>query len=164
MATVHLVCGFLGSGKTTFAKSLAVKESALRLSVDELYLRLFANGPTYELDQQSLDRLLQVLNDLWPQIVQTGVSVVLDFGFWNRSLRDEVRDRARSAGARVQLYWLQCADDVAIARCLQRNGQPDSFMISAQGFHELKRLFQPPAFDESCEIVNSGANVVAGSR
>ena len=52
MATVHLVCGFLGVGKTTFAVALASQLGAVRFSVDELYLKLFADGPTYELDQR----------------------------------------------------------------------------------------------------------------
>ena len=157
MATVHLVCGFLGSGKTTFAKTLAKREAAVRFSVDEWYLRLFANGPTYELDHGSMTRLLAVLNDLWPQIAQAGTPVVLDFGFWNRSLRDDVRNRARLVGAAVRLHWLHCPDALAIARCLERNGQPDSFLISEQGFHELKRQFEPPAHDESHEVVQSAS-------
>jgi predicted kinase len=154
MATVHLVCGFLGSGKTTFAKALASRQSALRFSCDELYLRLFTDGPTYELDSKSLERLLHVLNDLWPQIAGAGVSVVLDFGFWSRSLRDEVRERARAVGAKVQLYWLHCPDDVAMARCLERNGQADSFLISAEGFAELKHRFEAPGADEPCEVIS----------
>jgi predicted kinase len=85
-ATVHLVCGFLGSGKTTFAKALSAQRAAIRFSVDEWYLRLFAEGPTYELDRASMSRLLDVLNDLWPQLAQAGNNVVLDFGFWSRSL------------------------------------------------------------------------------
>jgi predicted kinase len=153
MATVHLVCGFLGSGKTTFAKALTTREAAIRFSVDEWYLRLFAEGPTYELDREAMARLLAVLNELWPQIAQAGTNVVLDFGFWSRSLRDDVRERARLVGAAVRLHWLRCPDDLAIARCLDRNGQPDTFLISEQGFHELKRYFEPPAQDESHEVV-----------
>jgi predicted kinase len=153
MASVHLICGFLGSGKTTFAKALA-KAGAVRFSVDELYLRLFADGPTYELDARAMERLLNTLHDLWPQVAQAGSDVVLDFGFWNRSLRDEVRARCRAVGATAQLYWLRCPDEVAIARCLERNGQPDSFLISEQGFNELKCRFDAPAADEPCEVIN----------
>ena len=35
MATVHLVCGFLGVGKTTFSKALATG-STIRFSIDAL--------------------------------------------------------------------------------------------------------------------------------
>jgi predicted kinase len=152
---VHLVSGFLGSGKTTFSKALAAREGAIRFSVDELYLQLFSDGPTAELDQRALDRLLSVLNDLWPQVVAAGTSVVLDLGFWRRSLRDEVRQRAKEKGAVCQLYWLRCSDEVALARCLSRNGDPGSFLISAEGFAELKPRFQLPGADEAYEVVDT---------
>src|SRR5262245_33302669 len=122
MATVHLVCGFLGAGKTTFARRLAHEQHAVRFSIDEIYLQLLADGPTYTLDQQALDRLLAALHLLWPEIVRAGADVVLDFGFWRRALRDEVRALARSVGAETRLHVLRCPDDVALARCLRRNG------------------------------------------
>lgn len=154
---MHLVCGFLGVGKTTFATALAARTSAVRLSVDELYLRLFADGPTYELDQAALDRLLAVLNDLWPQIVAAGTDVVLDFGFWRRALRDDVRARAAAEGANVTLHWLQCPDTVAVERCLARNGQRDAFLISREGYYELQRYFEAPADDEPYVSVDTSA-------
>jgi len=155
MATVHLVCGFLGAGKTTFSCALASQRSAVRFSTDELYLRLFAAGPTFELDGAAMSRLLDALNDLWPPIAGAGVDVVLDFGFWNRGLRDEVRQRASSVGAATRLYWLQCPDEVAVARCLRRNGTAGAFLISEDGYWALKPSFQAPALDEASELVDS---------
>jgi predicted kinase len=157
MATVHLICGFLGAGKTTFARRLATEKSALRFSVDELYLRLFANGPTYELDQAALERLLGALNDTWPPIVAAGVDVVLDFGFWRRALRDEARSLARGIGAEARLYWLQCPDATAVQRCLQRNGSAGAFLISEQGYYALKLQFEPPGADEMTQLVDTSA-------
>ncbi|HTA92893.1 MAG TPA: ATP-binding protein [Polyangiaceae bacterium] len=158
MTTVHLVCGFLGSGKTTFSKTLTRDTSAVRLSVDEWYLRLFADGAaTYEVDAEAFARVLAALNDLWPQVAMAGVDVVLDFGFWNRTLRDEVRERARAIGVATRLYWLRCPDEIACARCLQRNGAPGAFLISAEGFSELKARFETPASTESYEIVETAS-------
>lgn len=153
MVTAHLVYGYLGSGKTTFAKELAESTGALRLSIDEWYLRLFATEPTYEQDRQQGMRVQELLNDLWPALVARGVDVVLDFGFWRRSLRDEVRQRASLLGARTRLYRLDCPDEEALRRCLARNGAPGSFLISQDGFHALKREIEPLAPDEPHELV-----------
>jgi hypothetical protein len=46
-------------------------------------------------------------------------------------------------------------DDIALARCRLRNGQPGAFIISESGFWELKARFDPPAPDETPEIVQS---------
>lgn len=153
MATVHLVCGFLGAGKTTFSKALTEQKSAVRFSVDELYLQLFADEPTHEMDAKAFERLLVALNGIWPQVAKAGVDVVLDFGFWHRALRDDVRERAHLVGAATRLYWLRVPDEVALARCLRRNGTPGAFLISAQGFQELKASFEPPGSDELSEMV-----------
>jgi predicted kinase len=150
MATAHLVHGFLGSGKTTFSKELAERTGALRLSVDEWYLRLFATEPTHDYDRQHGKRLLDLLNDFWPPLVARGVDVVLDFGFWRRSLRDEVRERAAALGVSTRLYRLDCPDEEALRRCLARNGTPGTFLISQDGFHALKSEFEPLGPDESC--------------
>lgn len=154
MATVHLICGFLGVGKTTFSQRLTKQTSAVRFSLDELYLQLFTDEPTRHLDAEAFDRLLRTVNGIWPQIVNAGVDVVLDFGFWRRDFRDDIRKRAGLAGADARLYWLECPDDVALARCLQRNGEPGAFLISAQDFHDLKTKFEPPASDEVSEVID----------
>lgn len=158
LATVHLVCGFLGVGKTTFAVTLAQELGAVRFSVDELYLRLFAEGPTYDLDQRALDRLFAALEDLWPQVARAGPDVVLDFGFWSRALRDHVRQHAQSLGLAWRLHWVRCPDEVALRRCLKRNGSPGAFLISEEGYWELKTRFECPAADEVFEIVETAQN------
>jgi predicted kinase len=155
MATVHIVCGFLGAGKTTFSKQLAERLGAVRFSIDELYLRLFAQGPTYELDQAALDRLIAALEPLWLETARAGVDVVLDFGCWSRRFRDSLRTQAHAAGSQSRLYWLRCSDQLAVERCLSRNGAPDAFLISEQGYWELRARFEAPAAEESPEAVDT---------
>lgn len=44
--TVYLICGFIGAGKTTFAKKLEEKTGAVRIVKDEWSIRLIGNDPT----------------------------------------------------------------------------------------------------------------------
>lgn len=143
MATVYLIYGFLGSGKTTFSKRLAEERSAIRFSMDEWYLQIFSDGSTHQVDWSYWNRLQQTLHDLWPQIATHGVDVVLDFGFWSREQRDTVRSLARSADVETSLFWIQCQDDTALRRCTTRNGTMDSFLITEEGFQEMKSRFEP---------------------
>jgi predicted kinase len=158
MTTVHMICGYLGAGKTTFARKVEERERALRFSVDEMYLRLFADGPTYELDSAAMGRLLDVIEDHWTRAAVQGISVVLDLGFWNREFRERTRARAEELGARVRLYFLQCSDDLARERCLSRNGTEGAFLISPEGFEELKARFEAPSDDEKPQVIDTGCH------
>ncbi|MFD2175977.1 AAA family ATPase, partial [Veronia pacifica] len=41
MAKVYFVCGFIGSGKTTYSKILADRQGAFRFSIDEWMIPLY---------------------------------------------------------------------------------------------------------------------------
>src|SRR5688572_8578404 len=56
VATAHLIHGFVGAGKTTFAKRLAAETGAIRLSMDEWYLRLYTGGEPTESQEPELLR------------------------------------------------------------------------------------------------------------
>ncbi len=160
MTTVYMICGYLGAGKTTFARSLEERERALRFSVDEIYLRLFAQGPTHELDADAMGRVRAVIEDQWTRAVSLKMSVVLDLGFWDKELRVSTRKRAEELGAAVRLYHLECPDEVARERCLSRNSAEGAFLISEEGYQELKVKFTPPGEDESPIVIDTAAESV----
>jgi predicted kinase len=47
-ATIYLLCGFIGAGKSTFAKKLEAETGAVRVTKDEWSIRLIGNDPTIE--------------------------------------------------------------------------------------------------------------------
>jgi predicted kinase len=154
MATVHLVHGFLGAGKSRFARELAARHDAVLISIDEWYLRLHTDGtPTSHVDYELLRRLTLTLEDHAAQIIRAGVDVVLDFGFWTRAGRDRVRAMAAGAAAEHRLHWVRTDDATALSRCLTRNGEPGAFVIDEAGYRNLKPRFEPPAADERAEII-----------
>lgn len=150
-----MICGFLGVGKTTFSVALAEREKAMRFSLDELYFGLFDDKPTHVLDVAAMDRLSKVVDSLWTEAVRVGASVVLDLGFWERSLRAQTREQAESFGASARLYWVRCSDDVALQRCLIRNGSPGAFLISAEGYRDMRSRFEAPIEEEYPIIVDT---------
>ena len=82
MATVHLVHGYLGTGKTWLARRLEKETGGIRFSADEWYMRLFVGDePTYHLDNELSARVMRLLEELWPAIAERGIDVILDFGF-----------------------------------------------------------------------------------
>jgi predicted kinase len=111
-----LTCGLPGAGKTTLATKLAAE----RLTKDEW---LWALGAT-PWDLPVGQKIEQKLWCLAQELLTLGLSVVLDFGLWARSERDELRLTARCLGVGVELHYIPVGTD-ELWRCIEaRNSAP----------------------------------------
>lgn len=150
MTTAHLIHGYLGAGKTTFAKALEVEASAIRFTHDEWMQKLYGNDPPKEQFASYAKRVSEVMEGVWERCLQIGVDVVLDYGFWSRSERDRVRSVVADIGADYRLYYLACSDGEAWRRIEARNLTLDSSLYIARNtFDVLKARFEPLSHDES---------------
>src|SRR5262245_21158636 len=86
--TAHLIHGYLGAGKTTFAKRLAAETGAVRYSPDELMVARHGHDPPERHFRSYLAAIGAEIEAAWPQTLASGRDVVLDFGFWTRARRD----------------------------------------------------------------------------
>lgn len=113
MATVFLMCGLPGSGKTTLARQIERERHAIRLAPDEWIAALF--GPDIQqrdpltFHGPARDRTEVLQRELAGRLLSLGLDVILENGFWGRSERDEYRAWARALGARVALRHLGLA-------------------------------------------------------
>jgi predicted kinase len=149
MATAHLIHGFLGAGKTTFARRLESDLPAMRFSHDEWMTRLYGQDPAADEFPILVDRVSEQIGLLWPRCLELGVDVVLDFGFWSRKQRDETRATAFALGAGTRLYRLTCTEEEAWQRIEHRNRNLDgSLFVSRNTFAVLKGRFEPLADEE----------------
>lgn len=137
-----LTCGLPGAGKTTLAKRLAAERPAVRFTKDEW---LWALGST------PWDRPLNVRleAELWrtaQEILTLGLSVVIDYGLWARSERDEMRIVARRLGVGVELHYLQGPVEELWRRVRTRNAQPPwhAAPITRAHMDEFAEFFEPP--------------------
>jgi predicted kinase len=154
--TAHLVHGYLGAGKTAFAKRLSERTGALRYSPDELMVARYGHDPPEQHFNEYLEIVYAEINAEWPRTLSAGRDVILDFGFWTRAFRDRVRARAASAGAATKLYFVRCAEMTARTRCLRRNENPEgSLVVTENTFEALKSRFEPLADDEPFELVET---------
>jgi predicted kinase len=156
LRTAHLVHGYLGAGKTTFAKVLAERTGALRYTPDELMVTRHGHDPPARHFDEYLARVYAEINAEWPHTLASGRDVILDFGFWTRAWRDAARTRAANVGAGTKLYFVRCAEETARARCLRRNEDPkDSLVVTENTFEVLKSRFEPLGADEPFELVET---------
>jgi predicted kinase len=153
VATVHLIHGYLCSGKTTFARQLEERLGGVRYSLDE-WVTALTHDPVH-LDDELYERLYALAMDLWPRIADLGDDVILDFGFWSRRRRDEALYQVTASGHRPRLYSVVCPDEVARSRCRERNAQASSdYRISETAYDELRGKFEPLGTDEPADIVD----------
>ena len=80
------------------------------------------------------------------ELLQHGISVVLDFGLWSREERDELRTAARVLGVGVELRYLHAPPDELWRRIEARNRELpwSAFPIRRQDLDEWARGFEPP--------------------
>jgi predicted kinase len=137
-----LTCGLPGAGKTTLAGQLAESRDAVRLTSDEWLIAVGSN-PWVESARVTTERELWRLTQ---EILRLDTSVVLDFGLWGRSERDEFRLAARDLGVGVELHFLEVPTEELWRRIDARNAVPpwDSYPISRAHLDEWTASFQPP--------------------
>lgn len=146
-ATLRIVHGFLGAGKSTYSKWLASQTGETRLNADEYCEEKFSQE---QLEKNWDDCFSRAIQDLYIQTedcLKEGRSVILDFGFWSRESRDYAREIAQKYGAEFQHLYLDTPDDVLVSRLKTRSGVIAESNI--QKFNELKMHFVAPMPDET---------------
>lgn len=144
-----LLHGFVGSGKTTFAKRLENEERALRFTHDEWMNQLYGEDPPAERFPDYARRVFNVMETTWTRCLYLGTSVILDFGFWTRADRERTRAVVAEHGGEAVLYRLNCTDDLAWERVSRRNRSlAGNLFIAPNTFQVLKSRFEPLKDDE----------------
>jgi predicted kinase len=150
MPAAHLIYGYLGAGKTTFARQLERNIPAIRFSHDEWMVRLYGDDPPIEQFAIFYWRIHEQVEEIWLRCLELGLDVVLDFGFWTRQERDETRAKIIALGAEARLYRLTCPEDEAWRRIEKRNANlQGSLLIVRNTFEMFKERFEPLDPDET---------------
>ena len=146
MATLYLICGLPGSGKTTIAKEIEQAQGALLLSEDAWMETLFHTG----YDDEKRDTVKAVQWEIAARVLELGRDVVLDWGFWSRAERDDFRARARALGVRTVLRFADVPFDVLWARVARRNENltPGTFHIEETDLRLWEKSFDRPTAEE----------------
>jgi predicted kinase len=115
-----LMVGLPGAGKTTRAEELAAMHQALRLTPDHWMIPLFgdsmADGKRWILEGRLISVALQAL--------RLGISVVLDYGLWDRDERSALRWLARRSGQNARWFtgpWTKTSSSPASHTARQRH-------------------------------------------
>ena len=154
-ATLYLICGRIGAGKSTLGRELAARPSTLLIVMDEWMSVLFPRENNTIDDFAILSgRLRSIMGPHIVNILRQNVSIVLDFPAntvkwraWMRSLIDE-------AGVAHELHFLDIPDSICKERLRGRNqdGQ-HPYQVDEATYDLFMSYFVPPAPDEGFNIV-----------
>jgi predicted kinase len=163
MSKVILLCGKICSGKSTYASKIKTKYNAVVLSCDELMLELF--------DEQLGDRHDAVLRKvksylyrLAEQMVAADANVILDFGFWTRSERREVKLYFSEKGIETELHYIHISPEAWARNIEKRNnnrqgGQTKSYYVDDNMKQIFSERFEEPGDDEIDLLIDNSTQI-----
>jgi len=164
---IHLVCGHIGAGKTTYAHEIATKHSAIRFSEDEWLSKLFIpdapedllSKPMNVVGEWAGEKYQRCRGQIWlicQQLLKQHMTIVLDGAAANKEQRDLIRKKAADNNVNFQLHYVTSALQTREKRVFKRNkeqGVTYSIEVTADMFAHTESFFEPPEGDELDGII-----------
>lgn len=152
MAKVVMTCGKICSGKTTYAEKLRVKYNAIILSVDEIMLALFDQNVGEKHDDY-VERTEKYLFHKSLDIIEMGVNVILDWGFWTESERNYAKKFYGSRNIDYEFHYIDVSDENWQIRLDKRNreitaGEVDAYYVDDNLAAKFNSIFERPKKEE----------------
>lgn len=141
-ATLFIITGLPGVGKSTRAAALEASSGAVRMEPDGWMSEL-------KLDLWDEERRFIIETMQWRlsrRFLVAGVSVIIEWGTWGRDERLRLATEAKALGARTELYWLTAPLEVMQARIAARGRENPP--ITLENIEEWVGLFQTPDGEE----------------
>jgi predicted kinase len=150
-ATLNVIFGPCGAGKTTYAHAFARREGAVPFILDEWGARLFGPDVRGPIEHAwMLERLGRCVAQIWSTataVLAAGSSVILDTGGMRRADRARIRQLAEATGRPLQWHFVDAPQAVRRARVAARNtakGETFAREVTPEMFEFLEGLYEAP--------------------
>ena len=154
----YIISGFIGAGKTTFARKLEKETGAIRVTKDEWIIKIFGNKITLDNNFEVYDKnITKLATDIVFRILKAGKDVIIDEGLWVKSQRDDIKKKIINVGAKPIFYYVESSVEKMKERVINRskNLTKDSFEISEEMFNRYLKYWQAPDESENVKVVKS---------
>lgn len=130
MASIHLIEGPVGAGKSTFAGRLAMSRNAVHLNLDEWMVVLFQpDRPEVDFMKWYLERKQRCINQIWKvtcDLLNAGTDAVLELGLVQLPDRLDFYSRVDATDYQLEVYVLDAPEAERLQRVRGRNQEKDS--------------------------------------
>ncbi len=159
MAKVILICGKICSGKSTYAELLRIQNNAVLLSTDEITLALFGQHCGDKHDDY-VERTQNYLFNKSLELIEVGINVILDWGFWMKEERDFAQEFYKSRNIECEFHYINISDETWKARLKKRNSEvlsetTSAYYIDDNLAEKFASIFEVPGEDEIDVIAKS---------
>lgn len=159
MAKVYLICGKICCGKTTYAQKLCNENNAVLLSVDEITLALFGQHCGDKHDDY-VERTQNYLFNKSLELIEVGINVILDWGFWMKEERDFAREFYNSRNIDCEFHYIDISDETWKVRLKKRNSEvlaeeTSAYYVDDKLATKFASIFEVPCEDEIDVIAKS---------
>ena len=152
MPKVYLICGKICSGKSTYAEQLRVQNHAVLLSTDEITLALFGQHCGDKHDDY-VERTQNYLFNKSLELIEVGINVILDWGFWMKEERDYACEFYNSRNIACEFHYIDISDETWKARLNKRNSailakETTAYYVDDNLAKKFASIFEEPNEDE----------------
>lgn len=152
MPKVFMMCGKICSGKSTYADKLRTERNAVVLSVDEITLALFGQNAGDKLDHY-VEKSEAYLYRKSIDIIDTGINVILDWGFWTKKEREFAKCFYASRNIECEFHYISIDNSEWQNRLQKRNkdileGKSNSYYVDEGLAAKFESIFELPDKDE----------------
>lgn len=167
IATIHLIEGPVGAGKSKFAAKLTLLHKAPHLNLDEWMVTLFSpDRPQENFMEWYSDRKYRCIQQIWEvtcELMNSGVSVILELGLVQLADREDFYRRVDGSDYALRVYLLDTPLEKRKQRVKERNLQKsDTYKmeVSDEIFDLANSFWQEPTEIEhqerNIETVSTG--------
>ena len=152
MAKAILICGKICSGKSFYTEQLRKEQNAVVLSCDEITLSVF-DGNLGDRHDEICDRIHDYLFGKSIELLEIGVNVILEWGFWRKSDRDFARQFYEGNGYECEFHYIDISDEDWRRNIAKRNrevaeGKTKAYYLDEGLLEKLERNFEAPEESE----------------